>query len=102
MVGTPLERVAINIMGPLSKSKREICTYHLQEIISQWVDAVQIRNQKASTVAKKLIDRIISIFGAPVQIKMTRGDRLNLIFFKKCVKTTPNRPQSDGLGIDRT
>ena len=64
LVGAPLERVAIDIMGPLPKSnKGNFYILVMGDYFTKWVDAVPIRNQKATTVAQKLVDRLVSIFG---------------------------------------
>lgn len=106
VVGAPLERVAIDIIGPLPKSnKGNLYILVMGDYFTKWVDAVPIRNQKASTVAQKLVDRIISIFGAPMQIHSDQGRSFESDVFQEMCKifgiektrTTPYRPQSDGL-----
>ena len=106
IIGAPLERVAIDIMGPLPKSnKGNLYILVMGDYFTKWVDAVPIRNQKATTVAQKLIDRLISIFGTPMQIHSDQGRSFESdVFREMCrllgiekTRTTPYRPQSDGL-----
>jgi hypothetical protein len=106
VVGAPLERVAIDIMGPLPQSnKGNLYILVMGDYFTKWADAVAIRNQKATTVAQKLVDRIVSIFGTPMQIHSDQGRSFESDVFKEMcrilgiekTRTSPYRPQSDGM-----
>ena len=106
IVGVPMERVAIDIMGPLPKSnKGNSYILAIGDYFSKWVDAIPIRNQKANTVAQKLVDRIVSIFGVPMQLHSDQGRMFESDVFQEMCKilgiektrTTPYHPQSDGM-----
>ena len=101
-----MERVAIDIMGPLPKSnKGNSYILVIGDYFSKWVDAIPIRNQKANTVAQKLVDQIVSIFGVPMQIHSDQGRMFESDVFQEMCKilgiektrTTPHHPQSDGM-----
>lgn len=87
MVGVPLERVAIDIMRPLPKcNKGNLYILVMGDYFTKWVDGVPIRYQKASTVTQKLIERIISIFGAPMQILSDQGRSYESDIFREICK----------------
>lgn len=105
-VGAPLERIAIDVMGPLptsltgNKYLLVICDY-----FTKFAHAVPMRNQEADTVAKTLVDNFITIFGVPMQIHTDQGSNFESNLFKGLCKlldidktrTTVMRPQSDGM-----
>lgn len=87
MVGAPLERVAIDIVRPLPKCNKEnLYTLVMGDYFTKWVDSVPICNQKASTVAQKLIERLISIFGAQVHIHSDLGRSFESDIFREICK----------------
>ena len=104
-VGYPLERVAIDILGPLSSSNNAkylllVCCY-----FTKWLQAIPLESIDAKTVATKLIERFISVLGVPVTLHSDQGSNFessvfhevcNLLGIKK-TRTTPGRPQSDGM-----
>ena len=75
------------------------------DYFTKWVDAVPIRNKKATTVAQKVVDRIVTIFGTPLQLHSDQGKTFESEVFQEMCKilgihktrTTPYRPQSDGM-----
>jgi hypothetical protein len=105
-VGAPLERIAIDVMGPLPTST--VGNKYLLVIgdyFTKFVHAVPMRNQEADNVAKKLIENFITIFGVPMQIHTDQGTNFESNLFKALCKyldidktrTTVMRPQSDGM-----
>uniref|UniRef100_A0AAV2KTQ3 Gypsy retrotransposon integrase-like protein 1 n=1 Tax=Knipowitschia caucasica TaxID=637954 RepID=A0AAV2KTQ3_KNICA len=105
-VGAPMERVAVDIMGPFPVSdqgnKYVMCA---MDYFTKWPEAYALPDQEAETVADTLLEGMFSRFGTPDIIHSDQGrnfesrvfaalcDRLNLQ--KTC--TTPLHPQSDGL-----
>jgi hypothetical protein len=75
------------------------------DYFTKWIDAIPIRNKKAITVAQKLINHVVSIFGVPMQIHSDQGQTFESDVFQEMCKilgidktrTTPYRPQSDGM-----
>ena len=53
-VGAPFERIALDILGPLPRTKQGN-KYLLvnEDYFSKWLEAIPIRNQESTTVAKK-------------------------------------------------
>ena len=64
-----------------------------------------MRNQEATHIAEKLVNRVISIFGVPLQLHTDRATNFESKAFQEVCKllgidttlTTPRRPQSDGM-----
>ena len=105
-VGAPLERIAVDILGPLprtNKGNRYLLV--VGDYFSKWAEAIPIRDQEATTVANKLVDRVISILGVPMEIHSDQGSNFESQVFKEMCKllglhktrTTSLRPQSDGM-----
>lgn len=81
-VGAPFERIALDILGPLPRTKQGNKYLRITEgYFSKWLDAIPLRNQEAPTIAKKLVERIVSIFGVPLSIHSDQVRTLSLMFF---------------------
>ncbi|XP_060564385.1 uncharacterized protein LOC132723637 [Ruditapes philippinarum] len=105
-VGAPLERIALDIMGPLPRSdegNKYVLT--IVDYFTKWIVAIPIKNQEAVTVANKFIEKFVSVFGVPKQIHSDQGRNFESSLFQEMCKilgsektrTTAFRPQSDGL-----
>lgn len=105
VVGAPMERWAIDILGPLPlTNKKNSYLMVVGDYFTKWIDAFPIRNMKANTIAQKFVNHIVSIFGVPMQIHSNQGQTFESDVFKEMcrilgiekTRTTPYRPQSDG------
>ena len=67
-VGYPLDRVAIDIMGPLPVSNNTGYLLLVSCYFTKWLDAIPINSIDAKTVATNLTERFISVFGVPVTL----------------------------------
>ena len=98
VVGARLDRIGIDILGPLPRTSNGneyiivLCDY-----FSKWIKVYAVPNHTALTVADKKVNEIFCRFGVPKQIHSE-------LFSVSCEKlgiqktrTTPYRPQSDGL-----
>ena len=105
-VGLPLERIGIDILGPLPKScsgMRYILV--VVDYFTKWAEAYPMKNQEAETVAEKLVDGFITRFGVPRQIHTDQGRQFESKLFQELcqvleidkTRTTGFHPQSDGL-----
>jgi len=102
----PLERIAIDIMGPLplTRNGNEYIMV-LQDYFTKWSEAYALPNHRAITVADKLVTEFICKFGCPHQIHTDQGREFESnLFHAICDKlgidktrTCPYRPQSDGM-----
>ncbi|VDI21707.1 Hypothetical predicted protein [Mytilus galloprovincialis] len=78
---------------------------HLGDYFSKWTEAIPIPDTEAVTVARKFVERIVTIFGVPLSIHSDQGSNFESNVFKEmCIilgihktRTTPFRPKSDGM-----
>ena len=93
-VGAPLERVALDILGPLPESDRgNKYILVIGDYFSKWMEAFAIPNQEATTVARVLVDEFVARFGIPRQIHSDQGRNFeSKVFQEMC----------EALGIDKT
>ena len=105
-VGFPMERVALDIFGPLPQSRSgNKYVLIITDYFTRWVEALPLPNQEALTIAKALVDNWVCRFGAPISIHSDQGRNFeSSIFTELChllgihkTRTTPYHPQSDGL-----
>ncbi len=86
-VGAPMERWAIDVLGPLPKSnKGNLYLLVVADYFTKWVDAIPIRNQKAVTVAQKFVERVVTIFGTPMQLHSDQGTNFESDVFQEVCK----------------
>ena len=105
--GYPMERIAIDILGPLPETEINHNRYVLviADYFTKWTECFAISNIEASTVAKTLVEEIISRFGVPSVIHSDQGKQFESLLFQEMCKllqiektrTTPYHPSSDGL-----
>lgn len=105
-VGAPFERLAMDILGPFPRSnKGNKFLLVVGDYFSKWLDAIPVKDQEATTIAKAFVNRIVSIFGAPLQLHTDQGSNFESTVFREICKilgikktrTTPLHPQSDGM-----
>ena len=110
-VGLPMERIAIDFMGPLVRTtpkngnapKRYLMV--VGDYFTKWTEAIPLENLEAKTVARALIDNFITKFGVPLFIHTDQGASFESQLFQemcqvlgiKKTRTTKARPQSDGM-----
>ncbi|KII65320.1 Transposon Ty3-G Gag-Pol polyprotein [Thelohanellus kitauei] len=102
----PMERIAMDILGPLpvtNRGNRYILV--VGDYFTKCPEAYAIPNMEAKTVANVLFKEFICRFGAPKTNDTDQGKNFDgnlikelcfLLRIKK-TRTTPYRPQSDGL-----
>ncbi len=104
-VGAPLDRISIDILGPLPKTPRGnqfilIAADHF----SKWTEAYAIPDQTAKTCAGKLLAEFISRFGCPLDLHSDQGRNFESNIFKELcrlleirkTRTSPRHPQGNG------
>ena len=105
-VGSPMQMVAIDILGPLPKTaagNRYVLV--AGDYFTKWIEAYPIQNQEASTVAQKLLDQLFCRFSLPERLHSDQGRQFEAEIIKQLCKllqiektrTTPYHPQSDGF-----
>jgi hypothetical protein len=104
--GATLERIAVDIMGPLCESESgNKYVMVVGDYWSKWMEAYATPDHKAETIALYLTTEFFSRFGIPKQIHTDQGrDFESKLFTELCelldidkTRTTPWRPQSDGM-----
>ncbi|XP_050710863.1 protein NYNRIN-like isoform X1 [Eriocheir sinensis] len=104
-VGAPMERVAVDIAGPLpltTNGNRYICV--TMDYFTKWPEAYAIPDQEATTIAKVLVVEFCR-FGVPNELHSDQGRNFESTVLAECCKllgikktrTTPLHPQSDGM-----
>lgn len=105
-VGAPMERVAVDIVGPFPKTvrgNRFVCV--AMDYFTKWPEAFPLPNHEAGTVAGVLVDEFFARFGVPHELHSDQGREFESAVFRECcsllgikkTRTTPQRPQSDGM-----
>ncbi|UYV75940.1 K02A2.6-like [Cordylochernes scorpioides] len=105
-VGTPFERIAIDVVGPFPK--RDLGNKYILVIMdyfTKWPVAVPIPDQEASTVSETLLQDSVCIFGVPKILHSNQGRNFESNIFRELcrplgiekTRTTPLHPQSDGM-----
>ena len=76
-VSRPFEKVSLDIMGPLPISSRG-CKYILvvTDLFTKWVEAFPLKDTVSSTLARILVDEVISRYGMPESIHSDQGANL--------------------------
>ncbi|XP_060085241.1 uncharacterized protein LOC132564610 [Ylistrum balloti] len=106
VVGAPLERIAVDVMGPLPVThlgNRYLLV--VGDYFTKWCDAYPIPDQEADKVAEVLVNGFVPQFGVPRQLHSDQGrnfegfvlkEMCNILVIDK-TRTTPLHPQSDGM-----
>ena len=82
----PLERVALDILGPLPRSSRgNRYILVVADYFTRWTEAYPIPNQEAITVARRFIGEFVCRYGAPLQILTDQGAQFqSQLFAEMC------------------
>ena len=105
-VGCPMERVALDIIGPLPTShKGNKYVLVVADCFTRWTEAYALPNQEAVTIAEKLVTEFVCRFGAPMQILTDQGRQFeSKLFAEICTlldidktRTSSFHPQTNGL-----
>ena len=104
-VGSPMERVHIDILGPISESDRDN-RYVLVMVdqFTKWVECCPLPDQSAETVARSFVDNIVARLGCPFELHSDQGRNFESNVVKEIcrlleiskTRTTPYRPQANG------
>jgi transposase InsO family protein/predicted aspartyl protease len=106
LVGEPMERVALDILGPLPESLHgHKYILVVTDYFTRWTEAYAMRDQEAVTVTGKFLEEFICRFGIPRQVHTDQGRQFeSRVFQELCTRlhidktrTTAYHPQSDGL-----
>ena len=105
-VGAPLERVAIDIMGPLPQTDNgHEYLLVVGDYFTKWAEAYPLQDHTAQTVADVLVEQFVSRYGLFRTLHSDQGrefesqliaELCRLLRVKK-TRTVPYNPKSDGL-----
>jgi hypothetical protein len=105
-VSEPLQRIAIDVLGPLDPPTDDGNRYVLVivDYLTKWAEAYAMPDQTTLEIAKHLVDDFICRFGIPTQLHSDQGRQFESAIFQEMCKllgirktrTTPLHPQSDG------
>ena len=104
-VGSPLERVHVDILGPFTPStKGNQYVLMIVDQFTKWLECFPLPHQNAEETARCMVDGFISRLGCPVEIHTDQGKNFDgKLFATVCdllqitkTRTTPYRPCSNG------
>eukprot|EP00731_Ephydatia_muelleri_P037376 Em0453g3a len=102
----PLERITMDIMGPLPETPRGNCyILVVGDYFTKWKEAYPLPDMEALSIAKVLVNELICRFGVPDSIHTDQGKNFEAKVIQEIyhllgvtkTRTTPYHPQSDGL-----
>ena len=103
--GAPMDRLGIDIMGPLPLSnKGNKYIKVITDAFTKWVEIRAVPDQTAVTWAEHLVDSMICRFGCPLVLHSDQGRNYDGRLIKELCRlleirksrTTPRHPQSNG------
>ena len=103
--GSPMQRVHMDILGPLPITKRG--NKYILMVIDQftkWLECLPLPNQNAETVARSLVDGLFSKLGCPIELHTDQGKNMDGQMIRQLcqmleiskTRTTPYHPSSNG------
>jgi hypothetical protein len=105
-VGEPMERIAVDMLGPLPLTPRGnkyilvLCDY-----FTKWTEAIAVPDQEAKTVASAIVNEFVTRFGTPLQLHSDQGSCFEAKLFQEMcallhidkTRTTAIHPQANGM-----
>ena len=105
-----MERLAMDVAGPypVTSTGNQYCLM-VGCYFSKWLECFPIPDQKATTVARKLVYEIVARYGAFLELHSDQGTNFgSKVVLEVCrlfrihkTRTTPYHPRSDGF-IERS
>ena len=105
-VGAPMERIAVDVLGPLPESEQgNKYLLIMADYFTKWTEAFPMQNQEANRVAEIVVKEVVSRYGVPLALHSDQGRNFeSTVFTEMCrllgiqkTRTTPLHPQSDGM-----
>lgn len=106
LVGSPMQRCAMDIMGPLPMTHNgNKYILVISDYFTKWTEAFAIPNQEARTVATILVQEFVCRYGVPRELHTDQGRQFESALFQEMcrlldiekTRTTSFHPQSDGM-----
>ena len=106
VVAAPLQRVALDILGPLDPPTARGNSYIMVVVdyCTKWVEAMPMVDQTAQTCARHFVEDFVCRLGIPEQLHSDQGRQFESALFQEMcrflrinkTRTTALHPQSDG------
>ena len=104
-VGGPFNRVGVDILKMPRTSRGHQYVLVFIDYLTKWVEAFPLRDQTALTIARTLVEKVITVHGVPREILSDRGANflsnlmaeLYKLLGTRKVNTTAYHPKTDGL-----
>ena len=104
-VGAPMDRLSIDILGPLPESRmgnRFILV--INDAFTKWVEVFPLKDQTAASCAACLVQGVITRFGCPLELLSDQGRNFESTLFKELckllgirkIRTSARHPQCNG------
>ena len=104
--GLPMDRIATDILGelPITDDGNKYILV-ISDYFTKWTESFPMPNMEAATVARIVVEEVVSRFGVPSTIHSDQGRQYESELFSemcrvlhiKKTRTTPYHPQSDGM-----
>ena len=104
--GYPMERIAVDILGefPMTENGNKYILV-VGDYFTKWKECFPMPNMEAITVARIMVNEVISRLGVPEKIHSDQGAQFESNLFSEMCKllqiektrTTPYHPQSDAM-----
>ena len=104
--GSPLDRIAMDILGPFPKSEKgNKYILVVGDTFTKWIEAYPIPDQCSPTIANKFVHEFISRYGVPFEVHTDQGRSFESSLFQDVCKilethktrTSSYHPQSNGF-----
>ena len=104
-VSEPLQRVAMDLLGPLDETERgNKYILVVVDYLSKWVEGYPLKDMTATTCADVFTREFVCRYGFPLQVHSDQGRQFESALFQEVCRlmnvsksrTTPLHPQSDG------
>ncbi|KAL3882852.1 hypothetical protein ACJMK2_029156 [Sinanodonta woodiana] len=84
IVGAPLERVAMDVLGPFPKSNRgNKYILVIADYFTRWTEAFPMPEQNTETIANLFVEEFICRFGLPQQLHTDQGGQFQSKLFSE-------------------
>ena len=80
----PMERVHIDILGPINPKTKSGSSYILVMIdqFTKWAELAALQPQNAQLTAKAFLSHFVTTFGCPLEVHTDQGRSLRVIYFR--------------------
>ena len=105
-VSEPMEKITIDVLGPLPVSHRSNrLILVITDCFTKWTEAVALPDQEAATIATAFVNNFVTRFGYPLLLLSDGGTNFDSKLFREVckflqiekVKTSVMRPQANGV-----